>query len=268
MRYSFAAAGVALASRLGIAWEPPPKTRILLIATKRDHPWASHMYEQECALLAKCLNESPGIDAVVCPTHDWPADPALLHDVKSIVFYSRSAGDIILAPQRRDQVRTLLKDGVGFTAIHWGTGCDDVKLGAEYERILGGWFNFEHSKLSVGNSQLMQVAPDHPICRGWKPYDLHDEFYLHTKFDPKAVPVLKVNVNGNDEVVAWVLERPDSNGGRSFGFALGHFHENFGIEAFRRAIVNGILWTAHVDVPVGGAPVDVTEEDLKLPPKD
>jgi type 1 glutamine amidotransferase len=134
--------------------------------------------------------------------------------------------------------------------------------------ILGGWFNFEHSKLNVGNSQLMQAAPDHPICRGWKPYDIHDEFYLHTKFDPKAVPVLTVNVNGNDEVVAWVLERPDSNGGRSFGFALGHFHENFAIQAFRRAIVNGILWTAHVDVPADGAPVNVTEKDLKLPPKD
>ncbi|HEY0913049.1 MAG TPA: hypothetical protein VGD75_22735, partial [Bradyrhizobium sp.] len=72
------------------------------------------MYQQECALLAKCLNQSPGIDAVVCPTLDWPADPEMLRDVKSIVFYSRSAGDIILAPQRRDAVQKLLSDGVGF----------------------------------------------------------------------------------------------------------------------------------------------------------
>lgn len=266
---SAVAIGIDMATRLGIAAdEPTPKVRILLIATKRDHPWASHMYQQDCALLARCLNQTPGIDAVVCPTQDWPADPALLRDVKSIVFYSRSAGDIILAPQRRETVRKLLSSGVGYTALHWGTGCDDLKLGAEYEKILGGWFNFDHSKLDVGNAQLVQVAPDHPICHGWKSYEIHDEFYLRTKFDPKAIPVLKVNVKGNDEVVGWVLERTDSNGGRSFGFTLGHFHENFGIEAFRRAIVNGILWTAHVDVPADGAPVRATEEDLKLPPKD
>ena len=263
-----AAVGVAMLSRRVSAADPMPPARILLIATKRDHPWASHMYEQECALLAKCLNQTPGIEAVVCPTHDWPADPAMLRDLKAIVFYSRSAGDILLAPPHREQALQVLRAGVGFTAIHWGVGCDDLKLGDEYEHILGGWFNFDHSKLSVGNSQLVQLLPDHPICRGWKSYDIHDEFYLHTKFDPKATPILKVSANGNDEVVAWVLQRPDSREGRSFGFALGHFHENFGIEAFRRAIVNGILWTAHVDVPPEGAPVRITDEDLKLPPKD
>jgi hypothetical protein len=32
-------------------------------------------------------------------------------------------------------------------------------------------------------------------------------------------------------------------------------------------IVNAILWTAKVDVPEGGANVDLSEEDLALPPE-
>ena len=55
--------------------------------------------------------------------------------------------------------------------------------------------------------------------------------------------------------------------GRSFGITLGHFHPNYGIESFRKAIINGILWTANVEVPKNG--VDVTidaEKDMKLGP--
>jgi type 1 glutamine amidotransferase len=41
--------------------------------------------------------------------------------------------------------------------------------------------------------------------------------------------------------------------GRSFGTTLGHFHDNFANESFRRLIVNGILWSARIDVPPDGA---------------
>jgi hypothetical protein len=32
-------------------------------------------------------------------------------------------------------------------------------------------------------------------------------------------------------------------------------------------IVNGILWAAHLEVPQDGAPVNIGEEALALPPK-
>ncbi len=87
-------------------------------------------------------------------------------------------------------------------------------------------------------------------------------------FLEKTRRVLQVNVDGVEETVAWTYERPaESGGGRSFGCTLLHFHENMKIEAFRKAIVNGILWSAGVEVPEGGAKVDVREEDLQLPPE-
>jgi cytochrome c len=241
-------------------------TKILLIPTKIDHPYASHMYAHECGVLAKCLNQTVGIEATVSPEFDWPKDANLLKGVKAIVYYSRPAGDILLDPVRREQVMKLLKSGVGFAAIHWATDASP-KYGPEYQEILGGWFHNSFGGLNTSKRELVQVVPQHPICRGWKPYTLREEYYLKLKFHPKAQPILKANVDGLDQVVAWVFDRPDSNGGRSFGTTLGHFHDNFEIEAFRRAIVNGILWTAHVEVPQGGAPVALRTEDLKLPPK-
>ena len=56
-------------------------------------------------------------------------------------------------------------------------------------------------------------------------------------------------------------------GGRSFGTTLGHPYKNFQTEAFRRMIVNAILWTAQVDVPAQGAPVNIGAKDLELPSK-
>ena len=39
--------------------------KILLIATKTDHPWGSHMYMFDSQVLASCLNQTPGVEATV-----------------------------------------------------------------------------------------------------------------------------------------------------------------------------------------------------------
>ena len=244
--------------------DEPASTKIVLIPTKPDHPPATHMYEFECRLLAKCLNQTRGVNAVVSPDFDWPEDPEVIAGAKSIVYYSRPAGDILLDPSRRDEVRKLLQSGVGLACIHWATAAEK-QHGEEWLRTLGGWFHFAHSSLAVEKQTLVQVDKDHPICRGWKEYDLRDEFYLNLKFHERTQSLLKVTVAGKEQVVAWTLQRDDDKNGRSFGTTLGHFHDNFAIADFRRLLVNGILWTAHVEVPSDGAPVEVTDEDLKLP---
>ena len=35
----------------------------------------------------------------------------------------------------------------------------------------------------------------------------------------------------------------------------------------RRMTINGILWTAHVEIPAQGAPVQITPKDLDLSPE-
>jgi hypothetical protein len=51
-------------------------------------------------------------------------------------------------------------------------------------------------------------------------------------------------------VLSWAYTRP--NGGRGFGFAGGHFTRNWHMEPFRKLVLNGILWTAGIEVPPEG----------------
>ena len=60
--------------------------------------------------------------------------------------------------------------------------------------------------------------------------------------------------------MAWAFDRAD--GGRSFGFTGGHYHDNWGNENFRRLVVNAILWSAKIDVPKDGAKVDLDPAEL------
>lgn len=262
------------AACLGTALQPDKseavkaaRPRVLLAWTAPDHPYATHMYEFECHLLAKLLNQN-GVDAIVSPDGEWPKDENLFEGLASIVYYSKPAGDIVLSDAHAPKFRALMKQGVGFAAVHWGTCAWADAYEKEYESILGGVFHPPRSGPKMGTSKLVQAAPESPVCHGWKEYELHDEFYMGMTFLERTTRVLKVNVEGVEETVAWTYERPDeSGGGRSFGCTLLHFHENMKIEAFRRAIVNGILWSAGVEVPEGGANVDVSEEDLQLPPE-
>ncbi len=236
--------------------------KILLVSTKLDHPPASHMYAFECDLLGKCLTQTPGVEIV--RAEDWPKDEKTLEGVKAIVYYSRPAGDIVLSPQHRESFKRLMDAGVGYTAIHWATDAGKP-FGQEYLGILGGWFHVDHCGLKVDTRPLVQIDPAHPICRGWKSYPLREEFYLNLKFHPEAKPILKANVDGKDQTVAWAFERKGPKGGRSFGTTLGHFHDNFTIPEFRKALVNGILWSAGVDVGDEGAKVLLTAEQTQLP---
>lgn len=252
----------AMALNLSGNTDAAEPVKILLVSTKLDHPPASHMYAFECDLLGRCLVKTPGVEVV--RAEDWPKDEKVLDGVKSIVYYSRPAGDIVLSPKHKALFLKKMKEGVGFVAIHWATAAEK-HLGQEYLGVLGGWFHFDHSGLKVDKLPLIQADPSHPVCRGWKGFPLREEFYLNLKFHPDARPILKATVDGKEQTVAWALERKGEGKGRSFGTTLGHFHDNFTIPEFRKALVNGILWTAGVEVPSEGAPVELTPEQTQLP---
>jgi type 1 glutamine amidotransferase len=243
------------------------KTKILLIGKDLDHTSNTHTYMSDCTLLAKCLRQTDGVETVV--SNGWPKDPVVLKDVTAIVLDTRLGGTVLLRGPQRPQVDEMLKRGVGVTAIHWGTGAETPE-GGPWLQTMGAWFNAEgdgFSKYLVQTSELRQADPEHPICRGWKDFNLREEYYFKICFLPEARPVMNTVIEGKDYPIGWTYERPNSNGGRSFGFVGGHFHDNFGIKGFRQAVVNGILWTAHIDIPEKGAPISITAQDMELPPE-
>ena len=66
---------------------------------------------------------------------------------------------------------------------------------------------------------------------------------------------------GRDEVIAWTYER--AGGGRAFCFTGIDLHKNWELEDQRRLVVNGILWSAGVEVPKDGAKVEMKVGDLE-----
>ncbi|WP_158534867.1 PQQ-dependent sugar dehydrogenase [Mucilaginibacter hurinus] len=236
----------------------------MIISSPVDHGYGTHMYEHEGKLLAKCLEQTSGVEAVT--SYGWPKDPAILKDVKGLVFYSKSAFDLMMADSvSKIQANALFDNKVGFSCIHMSTLSTDDKmidlLGARwYFKQLQG----ERLNLDVRMTDIVQTDPGHPVSRGWKDFKMRDEIYLSTIFHPKAKPLVKAEAFAGDEVVAWTFNR--EKGGRSFGTTLGHFHQTFRTESFRKLLVNGILWTVNVKIPKEGAPVDISKKEDILPP--
>lgn len=240
------------------------KKTILLIGKQPDHPHGTHMYLHTCKVLAKCLELTEGIEAVV--SDGWPDDVDLLKRTDSIVVYTNPAAELLLLGKPAKQIDLMMKSGVGLVTIHWASSVFQKnfdRLGAKWMSYLGGtWIS--NVGIMIGESDLKQLAPDHPVSRGWKPYLLRDEWYLKPTIGPEATPFLQVTAKGEGLVVAWAFERP--GGGRSYGTTLGHFYDNFQNDAFRRTIVNAALWTAGLEVPAQGAPVNISKAALQLPP--
>jgi type 1 glutamine amidotransferase len=237
--------------------------KVLFIGKKLDHPFATHMYLHTGEMLAECLKLSGNIKTVV--SDGWPEDAGDLEGVRTIVLYMTPAADFLLDGPHRAEFEAMMKRGVGLVTLHWASSVQQKNLeriGETWMGYLGGtWVS--NVGLHTGKSPLRQLAPEHPISRGWEEYEIHDEYYLNPTIGEGATPILQVMALDKPVVVGWAFERP--GGGRSFGTTLGHYYRNFQREPFRRMVVNSILWTAKVDVPELGARVDLPVKQLALP---
>jgi len=259
----FLAVVCAVCSPLALGAEEADKPKVLIVAHAPDHPFGEHEYLADAKVLAKCLEQN-GVTAVI--SDGWP-EAAKLEGIQSLVLHVREGGTMLY--KNRETAEKMLARGVGLTVLHWGTGANE-EAGEWWARTLGGWFRKppQISKYIVEQTTISCAQDGHPVCAGWEPIDIRDEWYVELVMAPEAKPLIVGWVSGKEYPLGWTYERPDSNGGRSFGFVGLHFHDALRNEAYRRMLVNGILWSARVDVPKSGAKVEVTEDDLKLPPRE
>ena len=259
---------VGLGPRLS-ALDPAP-VKVLFIGKAPDHPHGTHMYMHTSRVLARCierngtLEKNGGVRAIV--SNGWPKDPKALEGVRAIVLYATPGAEFLLDGPGAREFQAMVRRGVGVVTLHWASSVFEKnldRLAGPWGEIFGGYWVSNYG-LSTDRSPLKQLVPDHPICRGWKEYELHDEFYLKPVIE-RATPLLRVTTKGQDVIVGWAYERP--GGGRAYATTLGHYYRNFQIDAFRRMVVNAILWTAKIEVPETGSDVALSATELELPPK-
>jgi len=248
-------------------------TKIVLLAGSPSNKPGQHEYFSGCAMLMKCLKQTPGVWPVMV-ADGWPKNEAILDGAKCIVFYMDGAEKLtFLEPARWAHLKKLASQGTGLVMLHQGIDCPAAQA-EEYKSWFGAVFNKDIG--SRGHWDMkMEPQGKHVVLSGVTAFDTPKDGYLYNlHYAEKGVtPVLAgavpdssrstadaKNHAGRAETIGWTFDRPD--GGRSFGFTGADLHKNWDIESQRRFVVNGVLWTAKLELPAGGAAVKIEQSDI------
>ncbi len=246
--------------------------KIVLLAGTPSSKSGAHEYFAGCALLQQWLKQQPGVWPVM--VREWPKNEKVLEGAKAIVYFGDGGGkQPFVEPARWAKLSKIIEGGTGFVLLHQAV---DFPKGPDSEKVkswLGGVF---HSDIGCRGHWDMDLKPvgEHPALRGVKPFAAPGDGWLYNlHFASETKPLLIGAVPdksrtsadakkhlGRDEVIAWAGER--SGVGRGFGFTGADLHKSWGYESQRKLVVNGILWSAKLTVPEGGAKMDFTEADL------
>ena len=251
---------------------PDDVVKIIFIGDAGTHgARGNHEFVAGSILLARHLHAAyPKVHAVVHSTKSWPQD---VSHAKAIVVGLNHGQRAATDPNLFAAVRK----GAGFAALHFGVEVNKGEAGDHYLEWMGGYFETFWSVNPWWEPKFTKF-PNHPVARGVKPFSVRDEWYYHMRFVPEmkgVTPILSdtppiatvrkepSDRGGNPAVfaeveagqpqhLAWTYERP--TGGRGFGFTGLHRHENLGDDNFRRVLLNGIAWSAGLEIPTDGVP--------------
>lgn len=267
------------------------KRRLVLIAGKPSHPPGMHEFNAGVRLLDKWLRDVPGLD-VSAHYNGWVSDEAVLADADAVLIYADGGkGHPAVQGSHKATLGKHVARGGGLMCAHYGVEVLKDEAGKEFQDWIGGYYEHEYSCNPLWEPSFTEF-PDHPIARGVKPFKARDEWYFNIRFRPEMAGVTSIlraapsdatrdgpyvyprgpyphvqAAKGRVETMMWATERPD--GGRGVGFTGGHFHTNWGIDGFRKVVLNALLWVSKVEVPAGGVEAKVEEGELlkNLDPK-
>jgi hypothetical protein len=283
--------GVAAAATLGFAARAETKRKLVLLAGSPSHGPGEHEFHAGTMLLQKCLKGVDGLDVSV-HANGWPKNDGVLDDADAILMYcDGGGGHPAVQGKRLEKLGGLMKKGVGLMCAHYGVEVEKDRGGPQFQDWIGGYYEHMYSCNPMWEPDFKEF-PDHPVCRGVKPFQVRDEWYFNMRFRPEAkgvTPLLSakpsdkvrggpyvypagpydhiVKASGRSEAMMWAVERDD--GGRGVGFTGGHFHRNWGDANFRKVVLNALVWISKVEVPKEGVASTVSADDLKanLDPK-
>jgi len=242
---------------------------ILLIAGPKSHGPGQHEHPAGCALLAAHLTAS-GCTGKATVSLGWPMDPAAITTADSIVIYADGM-EMNPANAHLDALRQYHQAGKGLAVLHWALEPDAPALAALWDQSIGGHFDPDWSVNPIWK-MTRPIVGKHPAANGVAPFEIEEEFYYHLRLRADAIPLLqalppadslgddgprsgnptvrKALADGTPQTLAWVVENPNQS--RGFGFTGGHFHRHWATEGFRKLVLNGIVWTAGLEIPEAG----------------
>jgi hypothetical protein len=246
-------------------------------------------------LLAHCLEAVPGLEVDV-HAEGWPSSDGALEGASAVaIFADGGAGHPLLEADRLATISTMVDErGLGLGLMHYAVELPEGDGAERVDAWIGGHYQDQVSCNPIWEARIERL-PEHPVARGVSPFATTDEWYFNIQFDAAAAgrsgsperaghitPILAatpsesvrqgpyvyprgpyphiVAAGGRRETLMWVFERHD--GGRGFGLTGGHFHASWENDAFRKAVLNALVWISGVEVPVDGVNSTLTADAL------
>ena len=208
-------------------------TRILIV-TGIDHP--GHKWRETTPVLKEAIEKDPRLAVDVVEDPNFLASPRI-HDYAAIVHHWMNWKTPAPGPAARENLRKFVTGGKGLVVVHFG--CGAFQDWPEFVKIAGRvWDPKLRGHDPRGPFRVDIADTDHPITRGMKSFETHDELYTclagETPIDVLATARSKVDKKVYP--MAFVLT---CGKGRVFHSVLGHDVKAFSApqvgELFRRA---------------------------------
>jgi hypothetical protein len=225
-----------------------------------------HDYRAGCRLTGFLLEQTPGV-RVTTVDDGWPQDDAVFESARALVFYTGGLDKhaFLQSAQRIERLQRSIDNGVGVVMIHQAVRYPHA-LAARATSWIGGVHLPGRSRRGHWHTHHTDF-PSHAVTRGVQPWRIIDGWLNHIQFVDGMHGVTPLlwssrkhggsSTGGAADVVSWTYDRPA--GGRSFCFTGLDAHAAWSVPGVRQLVVNGILWSAGVDVPAEGAPCATDE---------
>lgn len=192
--------------------------------------------------------EHPNAHALLRP------DAAKNYDV--LVFYDMHEE---ISPEAKADFLDRLKEGKGLVVLHHAIA--DYQEWPEYAKIIGARYYLKkmvvdgvekaRSVYEHGVHFKVHVAdPNHPVTRGVKDFEVHDETYNLFDVYPDTHTLLTTDEPKSNKVIGWAKTYEAA---RVVYLQGGHDHFAYENPNYRKVLQQAIRWTAKKDQPSVGS---------------
>ena len=243
----FVLALLALAPALATAAEPPP-LKVLFLGDSGHHKPAERYRQLEPVFARR------GIEMVYTDRLE-SLNAATLGKYDALVLYANHEA---IRPDQEKALLEYVEGGKGFVPLHCASYC--FQNSPKVIALVGAQFQ----KHGTGTVRTANVAPEHPIMKGFAGFESYDETYTHTKHNEAGRTVLEVRAEGaRQEPWTWVRTQGK---GRVFYTAWGHDERTWGQPGFQQLVERGLRWAVGQDPSsVALAPVDSFARPFPVP---
>jgi hypothetical protein len=277
-QFRFAAAACVLGLFSASAGFAAP-VKILFLAGDRDHGAPGrHEYQRDLRTLAQSFENSTNVTDVTTQVvvGKAPRDLALYKDVAVIVINSSSdraenevhplfpqdpttnhrGYDAETAAYLKSLDELIRQNRIGVVILHYANWAENWRA-REYHLNWTGGLWVQMASKNPQDDWAMKPLARHPILRGVKPWTYRDEIFCRFLLpnDKRRTDLVlatpKADKSGiGPQVASFAYQRDD--GGRGFVFGGLDFRDNLALDNYRRFLLNGIAWAAHIEIPRAG----------------